>query len=187
MEKEYDVEVEWKAFELRPDTPPDGTERPFKPDESNELRSPMKEAAEAAGLDKMRRQSFVPNCRPPLQAAEYAKDNGKFDEYHKAAFIAYWEDGRNIGKPDVLKEVLDECGLDGEEFISAGNNGQYAQRVEAQLAESHMYGISGVPAFILDNKYLISGAQPYEVFQQVMEQIQKDKRLKGLWVPGQAV
>ena len=50
--------------------------------------------------------------------------------------------------------------------------------------QARAYGISGVPAFIMD-RYLISGAQPYEVFQQVMERIDQDRRRKGLWVPGE--
>ncbi len=184
MQQEYDVDVEWKAFELRPGTPPEGTPRPFKPGESNELSGHMKEAAEAAGLVNMRRQPFVPNCRPSLEAAEYSKDKGKFNEYHKTTFKAFWDEGKNIGDPEVLKEILEECDLDWEEFSSTDNDGQYTQRVEAQLAESRMYGIRGVPAFILD-RYLISGAQPYEIFQQAMERIHKEKSPKGLWVPGQ--
>ena len=178
------MDVEWKAFELRPGTPPEGIPRPFKPDESNELRGHMKESAEAAGLVNMRRQPLTPNCRPAHEVALYAREKGKFDEYHKATFVAFWEESRNIGDPDVLKGILEGCDLDWEEFSSPDSNGQYAQRVEDQLAESCMYGITGVPAFIMD-KYLVMGAQPYEVFQQVMEQIQKDKSNEGLWLPGQ--
>ena len=171
--------MQWKAFELRPGTPPEGIPRPFKPGESNELTGHMKEAAEGVGLVKMRRQPLTPNCRPSLEAAEFAKYKGKFDEYHKSTFKAFWEESKNIGDPEVLKGILEGCGLDWEEFSSPANNGRYAQRVEAQLAESRRYGIRGIPAFILD-KYLIEGAQPYEVFQKAMELIQKESGLKLL-------
>ena len=168
------MDVEWKAFELRPGTPPEGIPRPFKPDEGDELTGHLREAAEAAGLTKMRRQPLTPSTRPALQAAVYAKDSGKFDEYHKAVFRAFWEDGRNIGDPDVLREVLEACGLDWDEFSSPSNTGRYAQQVDVELGESRSYRIRGIPAFIVD-KYLLMGAQPYEVFQQAMELVQNDQ------------
>jgi len=133
----------------------------------------------------MRRQPLTPNCRPALEAAQYAKDLGKFDEYHQAMFKAFWEESKDIGSPEVMADILKECDLEWEEFNTPERRQEYTQRVELQLAEAQMYGITGVPAFILD-RYLIVGAQPYEVFQQVMEHIQKEKNLKGLWLPGQS-
>lgn len=177
--------MEWKAFELRPGTPPEGIPRQFQPGENTLLRGHMKEAADEAGLVNMRRQPLTPNVRPALEAAQYAKDVGKFDQYHKATFKGFWEEGKNIGDPQALQELFQECGLDWEEFNAPDSREQYAQRVEEQLAEARMYGISGVPAFILD-KYLLVGAQPYTVFQKVMEHIQKEKSLQGLWLPGQS-
>ena len=171
--------MEWKAFELRPDTPSEGMARPFKAGETNELKDHMKETAEAAGLVNMRRQPFVPSSRPAFEAAEYAKDKSEFERFHKATFKAFWEEGGNIGDPQVLETILKGCDLDWEDFSSTKNDGQYAQRVESQLMESRRYGITGVPAFILD-RYLVSGAQPYEVFQQVMARIDEETRLKGL-------
>ncbi|MSQ21742.1 MAG: hypothetical protein EXR53_00315 [Dehalococcoidia bacterium] len=184
LQKEYNVEVEWKAFELRPDTPPGGIPRPFKPGESNELRGHMKEAADEAGLVYMRRQPITPYCRPSMEAAVYAREMGKFDGYHKATFKAFWEESKDIGDPEVIKGIFEKCDLDWDGFSSPEKNGQYAQMVEDQLAEARMYGITGVPAFILD-RYLVVGAQPYQVFQQVMAHIEKEKALKGLWLPGQ--
>ena len=186
MQKEYNVDVEWKSFELRPGTPPEGIPRPFKPGESNELSGHMKEAAETAGLVNMRRQPLTPNCRPALEAAVFAKEKGKFDQYHKVTFKGFWEEGKNIGDAGVLKAIFEEHALDWEEFNLPESRARYAQIVDFQLAESRMYGITGVPAFIID-KYLVVGAQPYEVFQQVMEHIQKEKALNGLWVPGQGL
>ena len=186
MQQDYNVAVEWKAFELRPNTPPEGIPRPFKPGESNELRGHMKEMADEAGLVNMRRQQITPYCRPSMEAAEYAKDMGKFDAYHKATFKAFWEESRNIGDPEVLRDVYKTCGLDWEEFSHPEHQGLYAQRVEEQLAEARMYGITGIPSFIID-RYLLVGAQPYQVFQQVMAHIQKEKSLQGLWLPGQGL
>ena len=89
-------------------------------------------------------------------------------------FKAFWEEGKNIGDTDVLRGVLEACGMDWDEFNSAGNRDRYAERVEVELGESRGYGIRGIPAFILD-RYLLMGAQPYEVFQQAMERVQEER------------
>ena len=167
--------MEWKAFELRPGTPPEGLPRPFKPGESNEFTGHMKEQAEAAGLT-MRRQPLTPTTRPALEAAAYAQDSGRFDEFHKAVFRAFWEDGKNIGDTEVLRGILDACGMDWDEFDTADNRTRFAQQVDLELGESRRYGIRGIPAFVLD-RYLLMGAQPYEVFQQAMERIQEEQNV----------
>ena len=143
----------------------------------------MKDAAEEAGLSKMRRQEITPYTIPAFQATEFAKEKDKFDDFHKAVFRAVWEEGRNIGTDDVLQDLFEECGMDWEEYEDSGGGGRFRPAVDQQLMQARTYGISGVPAFIMD-WYLISGAQPYEVFQQVMERIDQDRRRKGLWVPG---
>ena len=159
--------------------------RPFKEGETNDLRGHMRDAAEEAGLSKMRRQEVTPYTIPAFQATEFAKEKDKFDGFHKAVFRAFWEEGRNIGTDDVLQGLFEECGMDWEEYEESGGGGRFRPAVDQQLMQARAYGISGVPAFIMD-RYLISGAQPYEVFQQVMERIDQDRRRKGLWVPGES-
>jgi predicted DsbA family dithiol-disulfide isomerase len=138
----------------------------------------MRDSAEEAGLTKMRRQTLTPNTRPSFEVGEFAKEKGLFDQFHKSVFQAFWEEGKNIGADGVLEQVLQSSGLDWEEYASSEHRSHYTQKVEGQLMESRMYGITGVPAFILD-RYLISGAQPYQVFQQVMEHIQKERSSEG--------
>jgi predicted DsbA family dithiol-disulfide isomerase len=166
--------VVWKAFELRPGTPPEGIPRPLKDGETNELTGNLREAAEAAGLESMRRASLTPNGRPALEAAAFAKDKGKFDEYHTAVFKAFWEESRDIGEAGVLRGILEACGLDWDEYGSPGNADRYSQQVDREVAESRGFGITGIPAFILD-RYLLMGAQPYDVFRQAMEHIQRER------------
>ena len=73
----------------------------------------MKDAAEAAGLAKMRRQQVTPFTIPAFEASEFAKEQDKFDDFHKAVFRAFWEEGRNIGVDDVLKESSKSVGWTG--------------------------------------------------------------------------
>ena len=60
----------------------------------------------------MRRQPLTPTTRPALEAATSAKGGGRFDEDHKAVFQAFWEDGKNIGDTEVLRAILEACGMD---------------------------------------------------------------------------
>ena len=170
--------MEWKAFELKAGTPPEGLPKPFKEGETAELRGHMKEAAEAAGLQRMKRQQIVPYTIPAFEGAEFAKAQGKFNKYHKAIFKSFWEESKNIGEKEVLQKVFEECDLDWEIFNEPEGKKRYREQVNDQLNQASIFGISGVPAFVLD-RYLISGAQPYEVFQNVMEQIYKEQRQKG--------
>jgi predicted DsbA family dithiol-disulfide isomerase len=172
LEKEYPVIVEWKPFELRPGTPPEGIPRPDR--RGSELTEPLRSAALEAGLTRMKRAPFIANSRPALEAAEFAKEVGLHDQYHRGMFSAYFDDQRNIGDPDVIRDVVQQTGLDWPTLEQRLESGHYTESVERQIGEAHALGISGVPAYILD-RYLVVGAQPYDVFKQVMDRIAQDR------------
>jgi predicted DsbA family dithiol-disulfide isomerase len=134
----------------------------------------LRSAALAAGLTRMRRAPFIANSRPALEAAEYAKEVGLHDPYHRATFSAYFDDQRNIGDRAVLKEIAEGVGLDWPTLEERLETGYYTELVERQIAEAHQLGLTGVPAYILD-RYLIVGAQPYEVFRHAMQRIAEDR------------
>lgn len=155
--------------------PPEGMPRQLKPGEvSGELSESVKNLADQIGL-KMIRPPFTPNSRPALEAAEYAKGKGKFEAFHAAVFKAFWEDARNIGLPDVLKEIAESCGLDGKELMQALDEGRYTAAVVKEDQEAHEMGINGIPAYIV-GRYFIEGAQPYSVFQKAMSLLKKPKK-----------
>ncbi len=112
MAEEYDIAVEGRAYLLRPDTPKEGTLRQPKPGQNgNELDEPLKSHAEEAGL-VMRRPRLYPNTMYSLEATEYAQQQGKFMEFHKAAYKALWEDGKDLGDLSVIGSVAESAGLD---------------------------------------------------------------------------
>ena len=115
MKRDFGVEVEWQAFQLRPETPLEGLPRPQRPGEGNELPPFVKRLSERAGL-QMRRPPFIACSRPALEAAEYAKTQGCFDQFHLAVFKAYFEDCRNIGQRSVLRDIAERSGLDVDEL-----------------------------------------------------------------------
>ncbi|MFC2016495.1 DsbA family protein [Chloroflexota bacterium] len=171
LKQDYGVEVEWKAFEIRPGTPLEGIPRHQKPGEVKELSPNIKNLSDEIGL-QMKRPTFLACSRPALEAAEYAKEQAKFDQFHLATFKAYWEEGRNIGLISILRDVAERCGLDGDELEHCLNEGRYTERIDRQNEEARALGINGIPAYIVGG-YLVEGAQPYEIFQRAMELVQK--------------
>ena len=122
----------------------------------------------------MKSPDFIACSRPALEAAEYAKEQAKFDQFHLAIFKAYWEESRNIGLRSVLRDVAEKCGLDGDELEYRLDEGRYAERVDRQNEEAKAFDINGIPAYIVGG-YLIEGAQPYDNFQRLMEMIRKNE------------
>jgi predicted DsbA family dithiol-disulfide isomerase len=168
------VQVEWRAFLLRPDTPPEGRELPYPPDVLEQRMAPLRAQADELGLP-MTVHERVSNSRPALEAAEYAREQRLFEPFHRAAFHAYWAEGRDIGRMGVLREIAESVGLDPDGMEQALDEQRYTARVESDHDLAVRIGFTGVPAFILGNRAII-GAQPYQAFEQVMAQLGRSKR-----------
>ncbi len=171
LEEEYDVETEWKAFELHPETPAEGKRLP------EHLRSRfegtferLKKRAQAHGME-MVSPDVMSNSRRALEAAEYAREQGRHEAFHRAVFHKYFGEGEDIGRWDVLHAAAEEVGLDAGAMQDAVESGKYQAAVEEQIAEAHQLGITGVPTYIFNDKYAVVGAHPYEVFEDVMEKL----------------
>ena len=125
-------------------------------------------------LDTGREMNFrdvVSNSRLALEAAEFARDQDKFDDFHRAVFDAYWVDSKDIGDDAVLAEIGGSVGLDSNLLRAAAVTRTYRERVDFQLDVAKQIGVEGVPAFIFDERIMLQGAQPYELFEQVMERL----------------
>lgn len=130
--------------------------------------------ADEVGLPLVDRD-WVSNSRKALEASEFAREQGMFDALHRAIFHAYFAEGRDIGKRDVLLELAREVGLDDAGLREALEDGRYRERIDSDYLLAQQIGFTGVPAFILGNRAIV-GAQPYSVFEQVMELLGRDKR-----------
>jgi len=129
-----------------------------------------KSAREQYGLELNVGPSGI-NSRPALIAAKFAESQGLGNAFHKAVMHAYWQQAQSIDDPQVLKEIAQEVGLDTEHFDAALANAEYDAQVSADVEMAREYGISAVPALVFVDKYLVVGAQPYEVLQQVVEKV----------------
>ncbi len=178
MAKEFDIAVEGRAYLLRPDTPKEGSERPPRQGETDdELSEPLRSQARESGLI-MRPSSRTPNTLFSLEATEYAQQHGKFMEFHHAAYKAFWEDRRDIGEIEVLKQIADSVDLDGDDLVRSLEQRVYSSAVMAQYREAMQYGINGIPTFLVGN-LLFTGAHPYPIFQQAMERYRSSVEGEG--------
>ena len=118
---------------------------------------------------------FGIDSRPALILDKYAESQGKGTQFHEEVFRAYWQEAKSIEDESVLKEMMTRVGLDAAHFDSVLRNAEYESAVDADIAQAYAYGLQGVPALIFNDKYLVSGAQPYEVLKQVVEKVISEK------------
>jgi len=86
---------------------------------------------------------------------------------------AYWSEARNIGETDTLLDLVAEAGLDREEAAAALADRRHAGRVDASTTQAQQAGINAIPAFVLDGRLLLLGAQPHEIFERALEQVEE--------------
>ena len=171
LEREFGVDVEWKGFEIHPETPVGGSDLAslgFDEATATAIHSQVQQLSEEAGL-KLNLPSRISNSRLALQIAEFAKEKGKFKEYHEAVFRAYWQEAKDIGHRKQLFSLAAQTGLDMEELESYLESGKAAGKLNQHLQEVREYGISGVPTFIIGDKMVV-GAQPYEVLKEILSE-----------------
>ena len=120
--------------------------------------------------------SVMANSNRILRLAEYARDNGVFERLHLPAFEAYFADDRNLGDEVVLRELAEEAGLDPDEAIRMLEGGDYEDRIERSMLRAREYGITGTPTFVVEDRYGIVGAQPYEALRDGLRKIQEEMR-----------
>ena len=132
----------------------------------DQLRARGKEVGVVFGT-----HTLLSNSRLALIASEYARDEGRYDSFHENMFHAYFTEGLDIGKTDVIAAVAKKSGLDEKETLSAVRDGRYASRLNETRKEATLIGLTGVPLFIIENKYKIVGAQPIETFRDLLDKI----------------
>ena len=172
MRRRYGAEVTWLPFDLHPEYPVEGIPRQQLLDRYGPgMTGHVGGMFERAGLTYNPNPEIVPNSRLALRLTELARDRGLHEQVHDRLMEAYWAEGRDIGEPDTLRELAAEAGLADVDGIFDGD--AYEERVRASTARAQALGIHAIPAFVLDSKLLILGAQQREVFEQAFEQLER--------------
>jgi predicted DsbA family dithiol-disulfide isomerase len=138
------------------------------------MRTYMDSVAASVGLTMQSRDVII-NSRRALGAAEFAREHGKFEEMHRALFKAHWELTGRLEDVDDLVRIGASIGLDADGLRQAIEQDRYAAVIDTNRAEAESVGINAIPAHIFGQRYLAMGAQPYEVFKQVLDRLEKDE------------
>ncbi|MFI8594390.1 DsbA family protein [Microbacterium sp. NPDC078428] len=179
------VEVVFHSYELSPDTPVDfeGSETDFlaghkgmPAEQVQQMLDRVTGIAAQAGLtyrfDLLRHTNTV-KAHELLHAA---KAQGRQAEMAERLMAAYFEEGRHVGRIDDLVELAAEAGLDADDVRDALDTQRYLSDVRQDQEQARAYGITGVPFFVIDGTYGVSGAQPPEAFAQVARQVWAERR-----------
>ncbi|PYI69642.1 disulfide bond formation protein DsbA [Arthrobacter livingstonensis] len=173
------VEVQWRSYQLDPTLPEhyDGTEisylaerKGMDPAQVKGMLAHVTEQAAGEGLHYKFDDMVVANSFNAHQLLHLAAAHGKADAVKEALLSAHFEHGEDIGSREFLVRTGTSAGLDAAEINDALNTDKYADEVRNDFAEARAIGVTGVPFFVIDRKYGISGAQPAELFGQALDE-----------------
>ena len=173
LKQEFDVEVEWRPFELHPETPKTGAQLAGRLGSAARTRAYTENILNVANDAEiaMRMPAVVANSHRALEAAEFARVNGGFDAMHAALFEAYFEASRDIGDPDVLCEIARSCGVDDQGLRQALADETYGGRIDEMTDAARRDEILSTPTFIFPGGFRLIGGQDYNVFQSVTRRL----------------
>ncbi len=174
------VELVWHSYQLDPTIPLYSNKRQnvfqyladrkgITFEQAFKMNGRVLEMAKSAGLEYNLDKAIVANSFSAHRVIQMAKTKGLGDEAEESFFRAYFTDGKDFGNPEELMELGQNIGLKEEDIQEALTNDDYAYSVNQDIQEAQNLGIRGVPFFIFNQKYGISGAQPVDTFTGVLE------------------
>ncbi len=174
-----EVEVEWKSYQLDPSLDPGETINTFAyfrekkgiPEaQAGGMLTRVTDMGKNAGIDFRFDRTLITNTFPAHRILQLSKKYGKSGEMEEALFMAHFTDGKNIADPEVLVSLAEAAGISESEAVQALDAGHFDEDVRQDIAAAQRYGVSGVPFFILNGKYAVSGAQPADLFADALLQ-----------------
>lgn len=191
-----EVEVVYRSFELDPTAPHHGHEPTTQvlarkygrsEDEMRDMQQQLVETAAADGLEMRLFENVHTNTVDAHRVLHLALATGgprMQAELKEGLLAAYFLQALDIGDHDVLREAAFAAGLDAARVDEVLASEEYADAVAADIAQARAYGATGVPFYVVDAKYGVSGAQPAEVFGRVLDQAWSDAQPRLTTVGG---
>jgi predicted DsbA family dithiol-disulfide isomerase len=184
-----EVTVRYHSFELAPDTPVDfdGSEEDFlvahkqlPADRVKQMLAQVTDIAATVGLTYDYDRLQHTNTVKAHELLHFAADKGRQLEMLERLMSAYFTEGRHVGRIDDLAELAAEAGLDRDEAAQALREERYLDAVRADQQQAVAYGINGVPFFVIDGAYGVSGAQEAATFADVLRQVAENREASSV-------
>ncbi len=173
------IELEWHSFQLDPGLPKPASDlsvydylaqrKGITREQSVNMHSNVVQMAKNAGLDYHFETAVVANSFDAHRLIQFAKTKGLGDEVEERLFKAYFMEGKNMCDPSTLLELAKEIGLNESEAKEVINSNAFSAEVKNDITTASQIGVSGVPFFVFNRKYAVSGAQPSATFLNVLQ------------------
>lgn len=179
-----EVQVEWKSFQLNPDLKTDTSKnlnqflaehKGISVEKAAEMNAYVTNMAKEAGLEYHLEKAIPANSFDAHRLSHLAKKHNVQDQLEELLFAAYFTEGKNTADHAVLTELGVKAGIPAAEIESALNSSQFGEEVEHDVEEAHQIGVRGVPFFVFNRKYAVSGAQAVDAFVKTMEAAAAEK------------
>lgn len=178
FEKRNNVEFVWKSFQLNPNVKTNldislyehlAESKGISVEQAKGMGGHAAQVANAVGLTMNFDKSVVANSFNAHRLIHFAKANGLQHEMKERLFKAYFTEGKNIDDTETLITLATEIGLNAEEVKAVLESNKYADAVQFDVQESQQLGVQGVPFFVFDRKYAVSGAQDSSAFLETLK------------------
>ncbi|MES2566483.1 MAG: DsbA family oxidoreductase [Bacteroidota bacterium] len=173
------INIVWKSFQLDPDSVTDpelntidhlAKRKGWSKQQAAETTAHVTEIAKQVGLDFHFEKAVVANSFDAHRLSHLAKKYGKQNELEEKLFSAYFTEGKNTGDINTLIQIGLETGMNETEIMEVLTGETYSAEVRNDIKESQEIGVRGVPFFVFDRKYAVSGAQEPETFLATLNQ-----------------
>ena len=177
------VEIRYRSFQLAPELEPGKSipvadhlaqEKGMPRDQAVQMNESVAARARESGLEFRFDRALAANTHAAHQLTHLAEQSGLQHEMVVRLFRAFFVEGLDVGDHGVLADLAEDIGMDRDRATAALESREFADAVEADIARGRQIGVSGVPFFVLGNKYAVSGAQPVEVFTKALGQAWQD-------------
>ena len=172
------VEINWHSFQLDPNMKTDLTKnhyeylsevKGFPMSQIMQMHENLIQSGKNAGIDFNFEDVKVSNSFKSQMLVQLAKEKGKANEMEELLFEAYFKSGKDIDDVEVLSEIGEKLGFSKEEIQDAVQSPDLTKLVKNDIFAANSLGIKGVPFFVFNEKYGVSGAQPIDLFSEILE------------------
>ncbi|NIP62480.1 MAG: DsbA family oxidoreductase [Nitrosopumilaceae archaeon] len=179
FEYNNEIKVTWRSFQLNPEmkTEPEADineylakAKGWSVKQAQQMNQRVTDMAAEEGLEYNMNQAVVANSYDAHRLVQFSKDRGKANEMEEALFKAYFTEGENIADHQTLIDLAEAVGIDPTEAKSILESDKYANAVKHDIQLAQNINITGVPFFLFDRKFAVSGARETEVFLKALKQ-----------------
>jgi predicted DsbA family dithiol-disulfide isomerase len=172
------ITIEWKAFQLSPDIKTDPSvnihqflarHKGLPLERAKSMNDQVSEKAKSVGLIYNFDKAIPANTFNAHRFSYYAKEKGVQGKAEEALFKSYFTDGKNVDDISTFISIAQEIGIDAHETKEVMSGDQYVREVESDIREAHTLGVRGVPFFVFNRRFAVSGAQSSEVFLSTLQ------------------